>query len=111
MQDLIDAYINKLRFVWKTEVISNGNNIKQSFEEWSVPVPLKPNLINSTYLCLVDLNNIRRRPLQHKPDVTLALTDVIMYLLIPGSILTLSVIVPVILFINQWFKMILKPHP
>ncbi|CAF1234915.1 unnamed protein product [Rotaria sordida] len=98
-------------FLISYEVISNGNNIKQSFEEWSVPVLLKPNLINSTYLCFVDPNNIRRRPLQHKPDVTLALTDVIMYLLIPGSILTLSVIVPVILFINQWFKMILKPHP
>ncbi|CAF3909634.1 unnamed protein product, partial [Rotaria sp. Silwood1] len=55
-------------FLISYEVTSNGNSTKQQFEEWSIPVPLKPDVINSTYSCFVDPTDIRRRPLKCKPD-------------------------------------------
>ncbi|CAF3575537.1 unnamed protein product [Rotaria sp. Silwood1] len=93
--------ITNTTFLISFKVTSNGNSTELSFEEWSVPVPLKPNLINSTYLCFIDPSDIRRRPRQHKPNVNLALNTVIGYLLIPGSIFGLGVIVALVIFISQ----------
>ncbi|CAF1522298.1 unnamed protein product, partial [Adineta steineri] len=56
-------------FLISFEVNSNGNSRRVQAEHWAVPVPFKPDLINSTYRCFIDPLDTQQQPLIEIPDI------------------------------------------
>ncbi|CAF0909948.1 unnamed protein product [Adineta steineri] len=87
-------------FLISFEVISNGNSRRVQAEHWAVPVPFKPDLINSTYRCFIDPLNTQQQPLTEIPDIASIRHDFIWYTLIPIlMVIVLSTIILLLIII------------
>ncbi|CAF3338914.1 unnamed protein product [Rotaria socialis] len=98
-------------FLVSYEINENGNTTKHLFEEWSIPVSLQPNVVNSTYSCYLDPSNPRRRPLKLMPDIDAASRKFIWYELIPMIVLLLLSMLTGAILIYKCYIFILQIRP
>ncbi|CAF1440281.1 unnamed protein product [Adineta steineri] len=106
-------------FLISFEVISNGNSRRVQAEHWAVPVPFKPDLINSTYRCFIDPLDTQQQPLTEIPDIASIRHDFIWYTLIPNLtfivLLTIILLLVIILFLmyppQRWFRRARQKQP
>ncbi|CAF1472034.1 unnamed protein product [Adineta ricciae] len=76
-------------FLVSFEVNINGNIVRKQLEQWTVPVPIESNIINTTYPCFIDPYDTQRGPLHEKPNTASIRDDFIEYILMPSSIMSI----------------------